>query len=230
VIAQLALLGALGVPVGAASGAPLDSQLVLQRYGLALDALAAPKAVIFTYTVSQAGPASIEQRHRIYRSGDEVRDEVLVVDGVALKTKITRISIRQDHYALARVAPRENTYGFIFVRSERHGGRIDYIYDALPYFRATTGFIVKHLTIDGKTFLPRAIAFETSTTTARGEGELVYAPIGQYWMPVLASVSADLAGKPARERIVWSEYRFPASLPASTFISPKPLPHVTHPA
>jgi hypothetical protein len=36
-------------------------------------------------------------------------------------------------------------------------------------------------------------------------------------MPVLASISATVGGTPARERIAFGEYRFPTSLPPSTF-------------
>ena len=36
-----------------------------------------------------------------------------------------------------------------------------------------------------------------------------------------------MKGKPARELITWSDYRFPASLPPSTFQPPEPLPHAT---
>ena len=46
-------------------------------------------------------------------------------------------------------------------------------------------------------------------------------------MPLSASAQARVNGKPARETIAWSEYRFPASLPASTFQAPAPLPNAT---
>jgi hypothetical protein len=48
-------------------------------------------------------------------------------------------------------------------------------------------------------------------------------------MPVVAAATAQVGGKPARERITWSDYRFPQSLPPSTFQPPQPLPQATLP-
>jgi hypothetical protein len=222
----ISLAIALIVALGAA---PMDSQLVLQRYALALDGAAIPKDAIFSYTLSQAGPTNIEQRHRIYRSGIDVRDETLAIDGLALKTKITQIGRREDRYAIARTAPRASAYGFVFVRTMSRDGSLDYVYDVIPLVRASVGFTVTHVTIDGSTFLPRIIAFHTSNGVSGGDGELQYAAFGKYWMPVAAAVTATVNGKPARERIAFSDYRFPASLPPSTFSTAKPLPQATLP-
>lgn len=219
--AALALLGV--VPL------QLDSQIVLQRYELALDDTKAPKAQIFSYAVSQAGPPDIEQRHRLYRSGLDVRDETLAVDGVALKQKIVRIARREDRYALGRVAPRAATYGFVFLRTVKRGTHVDYEYEAKPLVAPLAGFMVQRLTIDGETFLPRIIRFRTSGANASGEGALEYAPFGTYWMPVTASVTASVGGRSARERITFGDYRFPAGLPPSTFQTPRPLPKATLP-
>jgi hypothetical protein len=43
-------------------------------------------------------------------------------------------------------------------------------------------------------------------------------------MAVTADAQARVNGKPAREHIAWSDYRFPQSLPPSTFAQPEPLP------
>jgi hypothetical protein len=67
------------------------------------------------------------------------------------------------------------------------------------------------------------VRFRTASADATGEGEVVYAPFGRYWMPVLATISANVKGKPARERITWGDYRFPEALPPSTFVPPRPL-------
>lgn len=207
----------------------LDSQIVLQRYELELGDLATPKAVIFSYAVSQAGPTDIEQRHRLYRSGLDVRDETLAVDGVGLKQKLVRFGRRDDRYAIARLAPRASTYAFVFLRTVKNGSHLDYEYEATPLAPTGTAFVVERMTIDGERFLPRSISFHTAGASAKGSGELQYAGFGKYWMPVSASVSATVKGTPARERITFGEYRFPPSLPASTFEPPKPLPHATLP-
>ena len=220
--ALVALISLLGL-----APAQLDSQLVLQQYELRMGDLHAPKAMIFSYTVSQAGPNDIEQRHRIYRSGLDVRDETLAVDGAALKPKIVRIGKREDRYDIARLAPRTTTYTMLFLRTVRDGSHLDYEYQATPLVAQASGFVVDRVTIDGATFFPRVIGFRTASVAAHGTGKLEYEKIGGYCVPVAVSVDAEVDGKPAREHIAWSDYRFPPSLPASTFVPPKPLPHAT---
>ena len=193
---------------------------------LAVDTVERPKAVIFTYTVSQAGPTTIEQRHVIYRSGSEVRDETLAVDGIALIRKVVRFSHREDRYAIERLAPRTTTYELLFIRTVKDGRHVDYLYDAAPLVR-TGDAAIDRVTIDGTRFLPRSVHFTTEGPDAKGDARVVYAAFGKYWMPVSADVDAVVKGKPARERITWSDYRFPQSLPASTFLAPKPLPGAT---
>ncbi len=209
------LAGLLGLLLLGA--APLDSELVLQNYARALAALHTPKFVIFSYAVSQAGPNDIEQRHRIYRSGFDVRDETILVDGAKPKNAAISIGKRVDRYAVGRIAPRPNAYELLFVRAIVTGARTDYLFDATPFARVATGFVVTHVTIDGQTFLPRSIAFHAASIAARGGGEIRYAPFAGHWMPVLATIGANVNGQPARERIAFGDYRFPTSLPPATF-------------
>lgn len=215
--------------LGAASPKQLDSQIVLQRYELEMSDLVAPKTMIFDYSVSQLGSTDIEQRHVIYRSGLRVRDETLTVDGIALKPKIVTFGSRQDRYALARLAPRTASYAMLFTKTVRDGSHIDYVYDASPIAPASPAFSITRLIVDGVSFLPREIDFRTASATAHGNGKLIYGKADKYWVPQIASVDALVEGKPARERIVWSGYRFPRVLPASTFVPPRPLPLATLP-
>jgi len=203
-----------GVLVGAA---PLDSQLVLQNYARALAAVKTPAYAIYSYAVSQAGPNDIEQRHRIYRAGLDVRDETISIDGSRPKAAAIAIGKRGDRYAVGLLAPRPGAYELLFVRAIAAAGRTDYVFDATPLAKAATGFVVSRVTVDGETFLPRSIVFRSSSLAARGDGEVRYAPFGAYWMPVLATISGTVGGRPARERIAFGEYRFPTSLPPSTF-------------
>ena len=216
-----ALLGLL-----AATPAQLDSQFVLQRYELEMSDLTPPKASIFNYSVSQLGPANIDQLHRVYRSGDMVRDETLAVGGIGVTHKVVHIGPRADRYAIERLAPRTGTYALVFLRTVKHGSHLDYEYEATP-LSGSPAFSVERVTIDGERYLPSSIRFHTQSGTAHGTGELHYAGFGKYWMPVTASINASVNGKPARERINWFGYSFPESLPASTFASPKPLPTAT---
>ncbi|MFZ0363360.1 MAG: hypothetical protein WAL67_04070, partial [Candidatus Cybelea sp.] len=217
-LAFYALLGA--------SPAALDSQYVLQRYAAAVAAVTPPKVVIYSYTVSQAGPTNIEQRHRIYRSGANVRDETLSVDGNAVHRKIVRFSHRDDPYTVARFAPQPDAYELLFLGTAKDGRHLDYVYEATP-LNHPGGASIDRLTIDGANFLPRNVHFRSSGPFAEGSGEIDFGLYGKYWMPVTAVAEARIKGKPARERIAWSDYRFPESLPPSTFQPPEPLPHAT---
>jgi hypothetical protein len=199
----------------------LDSQLVLQRYEARLGAVKDPQTVIFMYAVSQAGPQDIDQTHRVYRSGNLVRDETLVVDGVS--QKFTRIARYRNRYTLRSLAPRSSRYVFLFVRPIRVANRYDYLYRAVPLGPAAT-YTVASLTIDGRTFLPREIRFRSTGVGARGNGTLTFTAAGKYWVPASIAVQGTVNGRAARERIVFTGYQFPASLPKSTFASPKALP------
>ncbi|MDP9024328.1 MAG: hypothetical protein M3N13_02985, partial [Candidatus Eremiobacteraeota bacterium] len=86
-------VASLAIVLGGIAAAPLqlDSQIVLERYELEMGDVAAPKSMIVSYTVSQAGPTNIEAHHRMYREGLDVRDETISVDGTQLKTKTVRI-------------------------------------------------------------------------------------------------------------------------------------------
>jgi len=222
-IALLAGLMLLGV-----APATLDSQLVLARYALEMTDLQSPKAMIFSYSVSQLGTTDIEQRHVIYRSGLQVRDETISVDGIPIKPKIVNFARREDRYAIARLAPRSSMYSMLFVRTVLDGAHLDYRYDLTP-LDAMSGFVVTSLVIDGDSYLPREIDFTTASGAAHGHGALVYGKSDKYWVPLYVTVEASVGGKPARERIAWGDYRFPPALPASTFVPPKPLPHATLP-
>ncbi|MHB8148290.1 MAG: hypothetical protein ACYDGM_13670 [Vulcanimicrobiaceae bacterium] len=223
-VATLVVLFAVG-----AAPLPFDSQMVLQRYELEMAGLKAPKVMIFSYVVSQAGPTNIEQRHIIYRSGLHVRDETLSVDGVGLKRKLVRISQRVDRYALERIAPRVSTYDFLFLRTVHDGSHLDYEYETSPIIHGATGFVVDRIIIDGERYLPRIIVFHTVGALASATGKIEYGPVDGYWMPMSIAISGSVDGKPARERIAWGAYRFPSSLPASTFRSARPIAPVALP-
>lgn len=202
-----------------------DSQYILQRYALAVAKISAPKVVIYSYTVSQAGPSNIEQHHRIYRSGTKVRDEMLSVDGIPLSRKIVRFAQREDRYTVERFAPRTDAYELLFLGTAKDGRHRDYIYEATPLSRSAAW--IDRVTIDGVNFLPRAVHFHTTGLDVEGSGEVQFGSFGGYWMPVIAVAQARVKGKPARERIVWSDYRFPQSLPPSTFQPPQRLTPAT---
>lgn len=222
-----ALALALTFIAAAGTPKPLDSQSVLNRYATQLLREEGPKVLVFSYTVSQLGPRDIEQTHRVYRSGDLVRDETLMVDGV--RQKNIRIARYRNRYTLENLAPRVTQYAFLFERSTRLGNAVQYAYRAVP-LGAAGGFTVDAVTIDGRSFLPSLIRFHTSGTAMRGNGSIAFGKAGKYWVPSFANVDARIGGKPARERITFTAYQFPASLPRSTFQSSRPLPTPALPA
>jgi hypothetical protein len=194
----------------------LPPTLVLAAYQQELTAASPPPALIFEYTVEQAGPHYIEQTHRIYRQGTSERDELLDVDGRALPVPAVQILTRRtDRYDIASVAPREPQYEFSFVRLVQVGDRFDYVFRTLnPVGNA---FSVVDLTINGESLLPSVIDFRSTDAAGRAFGRLVYDRINDNWLIREASVNAHVDGAPVRERITWMNYQFPQALPASTF-------------
>lgn len=207
--------------VAAAQAAvPLDSQVVLNRYATRLLREEGPKVLVFSYTVSQAGPRAIEQAHRVYRSGDLVRDETIMSDGI--RQKSIRIARYRNRYTLDNLAPRTTQYAFLFERSSRSGSSMSYTYRAVPV-GAVGAFVIDAMTIDGRSYLPLEIRFHTASASISGHGAVAFVRAGKYWVPSSATVDARVRGKPARERITFNAYQFPASLPKATFRSARPL-------
>lgn len=206
--------------LGAAPGlVELDSQLVVNRYTAALQLVEQPKNAVFAYSMSQAGFHNIEQTHRIYRSLNRQRDETLSIDGDPIHT--TRVLTRTDRYAVTKVAPRLGDYAFLFLGTHRNGKHLDYVYATTAL--GAPAFLVTEVTIDGVSYLPSLVRFRMTTAKTDATGSIAYARFSKYWMPTLATVSATVNKKATRERITWSGYSFPASLPPSTFFQPKPL-------
>lgn len=210
----LAALLAAAMLLGAA---PLDSQVVLAHYQAALRTLETPKYAIYSYVVSQSQPTGIEQRHVVYRSGSNVRDESWPLGNARPAKHMVSVGRRANAYDVSRIAPRHSGYEMLFVRVSQVDGHLVYIFDTVPYVKSASGFTVTQVAIDAARFLPRAISFTTTDGETLGHGELRYTAAGAYWVPLAASVTAMLDGKPAREHIAWGDFRFPPSLPAATF-------------
>lgn len=200
----------------------LDAATVLSNYAAALDESVQPPAVVFSYTVSQAGPRNLEQTHTIYRAGTRQRDETTAVDGDPVKPHAIRIFARADRYAVTRIAPRPGTYAFTYKGTRRDGKHLVYVFATSS--QRVSAFTVTSVAIDGLTYLPSAISYRASFSGGRASGVIAYAKVVKYWLPLSATASATINGHAATERITWSGYRFPLSLPASTFEQPKALP------
>jgi hypothetical protein len=216
-LTALALILAFASP----AAAPLDSQVVIERYSAHLLQSEPPKVLVFSYSVVQAGPHDLAETHLIYRSGDLVRDETLVVDGV--KARSTRIARYRNRYTLENLAPRLSQYSFLFEQYQRSGSSLAYVFRAVP-LSPPGAFVIDGMTVDGRTFLPAVLRFHAGGASSRGTGTVSFVRAGKYWVPAAVSIEATVDGKPAREHFTFWGYRFPRSLPKSTFLSPKPLP------
>lgn len=230
VVAMLVAVLALREPATAAPEVratpqtpPEPPQLVLAKYFQALDALTTPKLVRFEYAVEQAGFHDLVQTHRIYRSGPTERDEILSVDGQPLAHPSVRIiRHRVDRYSIAAVTPRPLDYAFTYTGLRQSNGHYDYVFATER--REPGTFAIHSITVNGARYLPSQINFTNASSKLRAQGRLTYGAFDQHWMVTEAVVTARFEGKVARERIVWSRYEFPASLPASTFIEKRVAP------
>jgi hypothetical protein len=74
---------------------------------------------------------------------------------------------------------------------------------------------VTQVTIDGIDFVPTSIAF--ATREHAGTGTVTFARFDRYWLPVEASARATYGTTATAEHLTFANYRFPATLPASTF-------------
>jgi hypothetical protein len=211
-------------PAVAAKAAPaLAAVAVLANYESVLAKALTPPYVSFEYTVEQVGVRDLQQDHRIYRDRSNERDELLSVNGEALTRPVVRLFRgRVERYTLGRLAPRASGYTFHYLRTNRDGKRTSYEFATTP--KVPGQFRIDRVTIDGTSFMPTQLAFTTKSGSVVGRGALVFGKVDRYYVPFSVNLTADVQGKPTREKIVWSHYRFPDSLPSNVFTPPRPLP------
>jgi hypothetical protein len=219
-----ALLAVMVVVTPAKTPVPvpeLPPAVVLMRYATALSEQTAPQAVSFDYTLEQTGRRARVETHRIFRGGGNERDEILSSEGRALTTPIVRIFRgRRDRYTLAALAPRLEQYDFTYVGPRRDGRHIDYVFSLDA--KKPAAFAFTEVTIDGVKFLPHLIKFKTGANA--GSGSVTFNGREKWWVAIAASARARLEGGISTERLTFRAYRFPTSLPPSTFSAPRPLP------
>jgi hypothetical protein len=199
----------------------LAPQTVLARYAEALASHRTPSVMSFEYAVDQTGARDLQETHRVFRSGSSQRDELLSVDGKRLDPPTTHIYLgRSNRYTLESLAPRPSLYAFRYVGSVRDGHHADEVFATTPLEPGS--FDVTEVTIDGVTFLPDAIRFASATRD--GRGSIAFGRIAGNWVVTAADARATYDKVPAAEHIAFGNYRFPAALPSSTFLTPRPLP------
>jgi hypothetical protein len=206
------------VPQAAVALAP---PTVLAKYAAALKALKEPRVFTVEYTLEQIGTRTLEQAHRIFRSGSSERDETISVNG----TRLTRPQVRvfrgrPYRYTVAALAPKPAQYAFQYLGPRKDAHHIDYVFRLTP--KKPGAFAFTELTVDGVTFLPSAVAF--ATRAHGGRGSVSFGKHERWWVAASATAAVRAPGGTAREQLTFSGWRFPPSLPSSTFALPRALP------
>jgi hypothetical protein len=218
-LAAAAVAAATPAPAAAPTPAP---EVVVAKYAAALKALKEPRVFSVEYTIEQTGTRSLEQTHRIFRSGADERDETIAVNGTRPVAPVVRIFRRRPYrYTVRALAPKPALYDFSYAGPHKSGKHVDYVFDVTPK-NDTPSFTFTQVTIDGVTFLPAAVSFVTGQHA--GRGEVTFAKSDRWWVARNAAAQANVPGGVAREHITFSRWRFPATLPQSTFAAPRPLP------
>jgi hypothetical protein len=194
---------------------------VVAKYASALKAVKEPRVFSVEYTIEQTGTRSLEQTHRIFRSGADERDETIAVNGSRPAVPLVRIFRRRPYrYTIAALAPKPSAYDFTYAGPHKSGKHVDYVFDVTPK-KDTPSFAFTQVTIDGVTFLPSAVSFVTNQHA--GSGRVTFAKSDRWWVARTAAAQANVPGGIAHERLNFSRWRFPATLPQSTFSPPRPL-------
>lgn len=224
---MIALLAAAAVATAQPVATPVPAlapAVVVAKYQHALATLAEPRVFAFEYTMQQTGARSLDQTHRVFRSGRDERDETLAVNGSRSKYPLVRIFRgRPYRYTVAALAPKPGAYDFAYAGPHRSGKHVDYVFDLVPS-GAPPKLAFTRVTIDGVTFLPQSVEF--ASAQHGGRGTVTFAKSGKYWVARTATARAGTAGTVTREQIAFVRWRFPNALPGSTFSTPRPLPTV----
>jgi hypothetical protein len=223
----IALLAAAAVAAATVAPAPTATptpapDAVVAKYAAALKALKEPRVFSVEYTIEQTGTRALEQTHRIYRSGTDERDETIAVNGTRPTSPLVRIFRRRPYrYTIAALAPKLAAYDFSYAGPHKDGKHVDYVFALTPK-KAAPRFAFTQVVIDGVTFLPAAVSFATDQHA--GHGEVTFAKSDRWWVARNAAAQANVPGGVAHEHLTFSRWRFPATLPRSTFAAPRPLP------
>jgi hypothetical protein len=222
-IALLAAGLALSTVSPAATPAPLLAPATVRaKYKTALATLKEPRDFAFEYTLQQTGTRTLEQTHRVFRSGKDERDETTAVNGTHSTAPVVRIFRNRPYrYSVKALAPQPAAYDFAYAGVHRDGKHLDYVFSLSPKQRKP-GIAFTQVAIDGVTFLPASVAFASDQHAARGS--VSFGKAERYWVARGANAQANVPGGVARERLAFANWRFPKGLPRSTFAMPRPLP------
>ncbi len=224
---MIAILAAAAALVAAPSPSPSPPPspiVVVAKYRAALKALHEPSVFTVEYTLVQTGTRTLEQSHRIFRSGADERDETLAVNGTRSTSPVVRIFRRRPYrYTVTALAPKPADYDFAYVGPHRDGKHVDYVFAVSPK-KPKRGITFTQVSIDGVSFLPEWVAFAADQHAARGI--VTFGKSDRYWVARSAAAQAGVPGGVAHERLAFAKWRFPKTLPRSTFEAARPLPPI----
>jgi hypothetical protein len=213
----------LPVPLPLASPVATNEAAILARYATLVAKASSAPFVSFDYTVEQVGLRDFQQVHRIYRDKSNERDELTIVNDELLPRPVVRLYRRKpERYSVGRVAPRAPAYAFRYLAPARNGKHAAYVFATIP--KVAGRFRVDRVTIDGVTAMPTQLQFTTKSGAVVGRGTIEFMKVDRYYVPSAVTVHATVDGQETRERIVWTHYRFPKSLPSNVFTPPRRLP------
>jgi hypothetical protein len=198
---------------GEPSASPPPPAAVMMRYEAALAKVKEPRTFTVEFTLEQTGTRSTDQTHRIFRAGTDERDEILAVNGTRAPSASVRIFHgRPYRYSVTKLAPRPAQYDFAYVGPHKNGHHVDYVFRLTP--KAPAAFRFTQVAIDGLTYLPSSVTFASD---ANASGTVTFAKSEKYWVATAAGASANGKSGIAHERLTFSNWRFPKTLPRSTF-------------
>jgi hypothetical protein len=227
---------ALASLFGASAAAPAAP---LQQYQTAIQALRSPANMVFDYIVTRTAPKRVvTEKHRVYRnaSGYE-RNETSAINGASMVPALVQIFNRPAWpYDVTKFHVSPDSYDARYEGMSVVNGRRAYAFAVNS--KAGGGFAITALFLDVVHHLPVREMFSVAGGGCEGRGWIDFVPVGPYWMPAgitamcaapgsQASSSQTVAAAPAqyRESIHFSNYRFPAAIPADVFrMSPRAAP------
>lgn len=193
------------------------------EYRAALVQLRNPANFVFDYVVTRVGPKRVvTEKHRVYRNdnGDE-RNETNAVNGAAIVPAFVRVFHRPIWpYDAAAFAVSLDGYDAKYEGLSLVAGRNAYAYALTA--KSAANFTITAIFVDVRRHLPLREMFSVAGSGCGGHGWIDFVPARTYWMPsaVTAMCSPASSAVTYRESIHFSNYRFPAAIPAEIFRAP----------
>jgi hypothetical protein len=200
---------------------------ILDSYRDALAKLHSPPFMEFAYTVTRSGPSRIvTEQHQVYWAASGVeRNDTIEINGTRVVPAPTQVIHRDAWpYDPAQFAVSPDDYDAAPAGMALVAGHATYAFTLTR--SSPADFVLKSLYVDVRRRLPVRQTFAVAGADCEGAGEINFGPVGGYWLPTFVSVACTQTGTDAspppvfKESIRFSNYQFPASIPADVFVQP----------